>query len=307
MLEALEDEGATLTGTLVHATFSPLDVPFRDEIDKHARRAGLRLVRKQGPVDEALLQALAAEIAAPIWYVAGPVEDVKHTRALLVAMGIREEDIRLEAFRYTGSLAAPTLPPGLPNWNEVYQTAAGEHMPWYYPELDPDVARAIDAYALRGRALDVGTGPGTQAIALAERGFETTGTDISPAAVEAARKRDAKGRVRFLVDDVLASGLEEQFDVVFDRGCFHVIPAARRGDYVRAIAARVAPGGTLLLKCFADDQPGDRGPSRFSPDDIVGLFGDTFAIREISRTIYHGTLEPPPRALFCVLSPEAQR
>lgn len=301
MLEAVADEHATLSGALVHATRGPLDVPFRDEIDAHARRSGLRLLRRNGPLDDRSLRALAAEIAAPIWYVAGPVEDVKYVRGLLEAMGVERDDVRLEAFRYPGSLAAPSLPPGPPGWDQVYRSNSGERMPWYYRELDPDVARTIDAYRLRGRAVDVGTGPGTQAIALAERGFDTTGTDISPAAVEAARTRDTKGRVRFVVDDVLASRLDERFDLVFDRGCFHVLPAARRADYVRAIAARLAPGGMLLLKCFADDQPGEGGPSRFSPDDVRQIFGGMFDVLEITRTIYHGTLEPPPRALFCVL------
>jgi SAM-dependent methyltransferase len=174
-------------------------------------------------------------------------------------------------------------------------------MPWYYSEIDPDLANAIDRYALRGRALDVGTGPGTQAIALASRGFHTTATDISPAAIEAARERDTGHRVRFLIDDVLASRLDDRFDVVFDRGCYHVLPAQRRTDYIQAVAALLTPGGTLLLKCFADDQPGQGGPNRFSPDDIRQLFGATFDILEVTRTIYHGTLDPPPRALFCAL------
>ncbi len=191
--------------------------------------------------------------------------------------------------------------PGLPDWDQLYQSNPVEQMPWYYAEIDPDLARAIERYALRGSALDVGTGPGTQALALAARGFQTTGVDISPAAVEAARRRDAEGRVRFLVDDVLASRLGEKFDVLLDRGCFHVIPGDRRADYVRAVAARLVPGGMLLLKCFADDQPGDWGPSRFSPDEIRRVFGGTFEILEVTRTVYPGTLDPAPRALFCVL------
>ena len=39
------------------------------------------------------------------------------------------------------------------------------------------------------RFLDVGSGPGTQAIALARRGFRVTATDLSVAAVEGARQR----------------------------------------------------------------------------------------------------------------------
>jgi ferredoxin-NADP reductase len=110
MLEALADEHATLAGTLVHATAGPLDVPFHDEIETLSRRAGLRLLYKSGPVDEDQLRTLAAEIATPVWYVAGPVEDVKRVSDLLKSIGVDKEEIRLEAFRYTGSLAAAALP-----------------------------------------------------------------------------------------------------------------------------------------------------------------------------------------------------
>src|SRR6185503_11458431 len=88
-----------------------------------------------------------------------------------------------------------------------------------------------------GRALDQGTGPGTQAIALAERGFTVTATDVSPAALAyAARKAKARGvEVRFVEDDVLATRLTETFDLVFDRGCFHVIDPEKRAGYVESM------------------------------------------------------------------------
>ena len=115
MLEALADEHATLAGVLVHTTVGPLDVPFRDEIETLTHRAGLRLSHKNGPVGEDQLRTLAAEIATPVWYVAGSVEDVKHARDLLGSISVNKEDIRVEAFRYAGSLAAPSLPVGTPH------------------------------------------------------------------------------------------------------------------------------------------------------------------------------------------------
>jgi ferredoxin-NADP reductase len=119
MLEALADEDATLAGALVHATVGPLDVPFRDEIDELARRAGLRLLRSHGPLDSEQLRALTRETATPVWYIAGPVEDVKHVRDLLGSNGVGEEDIRLELFRYAGSLAAPSPAVDPPGWDQV--------------------------------------------------------------------------------------------------------------------------------------------------------------------------------------------
>ena len=96
LLEALADEHATLAGALVHAAVGPLDVPFHDEIEPLARRAGLRLSHKSGPVDEDQLRTLAADIATPVWYIAGAVEDMKHVRDLLGSIGVHQEDIRLD-------------------------------------------------------------------------------------------------------------------------------------------------------------------------------------------------------------------
>ena len=116
-----------------------------------------------------------------------------------------------------------------PDWETLYRQRPGETLPWYYADLDPDLEAALRDHGLaRGRLLDLGTGPGTQAIALAARGFEATGSDLSATAVakatELARARGVP--VTFVQDDVLASRLTGSFDVVFDRGCFHVIDPA---------------------------------------------------------------------------------
>lgn len=191
-----------------------------------------------------------------------------------------------------------------PAWDQLYREREIETMPWYYAGLDPDLERALAALGLRGgKVLDLGTGPGTQAIALAARGFEATGTDLSASAVaQAIARAEAEGvAVRFLQDDVLESRLDASFDFVFDRGCFHVIAPEQRPAYVDAVRALVAPGGFLFLKCFSVKTPGELGPFRFAPADIERIFGAAFAVRAIEETVYQGTLKPLPRALFCTL------
>ncbi len=307
MLEALADADARHEGVLVHATRSRFDVPFADEIDALAARAGIRVVRVLGPIAVDRLASLGIDLTGARAYVAGPVEDVKILRESLLSLGAPKDLLLLEAFRYTGDLSTPP-PRQFPDWDVLYRQTPGESMPWYYAELDPDVARALDVHRIApGRALDIGSGPGTQAIALAARGFDVTGSDISPAAVESAAARAAKSGVqaRFVTDDILATTLEGRYQLILDRGCFHVIAPERRADYVRNIADRLAPGGTLLLKCFSDEEAQRGGPHRFSPEDIRAVFGDRFTVAEITRTIYQGTLDPPPRALFSVLTAQS--
>jgi 2-polyprenyl-3-methyl-5-hydroxy-6-metoxy-1,4-benzoquinol methylase len=197
-------------------------------------------------------------------------------------------------------------PLGFSSWEELYRSDTVEALPWYWPSIDPDLEAVLARQGLSaGRALDQGTGPGTQAIALAERGFTVTASDVSDAALEyAARKAKARGvAVTFVHDDVLATGLTQTFDLIFDRGCFHVIDPDRRAGYVESMHRLVAPSGWLFLKTFSHLQPGTEGPHRFAPLDIRGLFADgkRFELVEIFETVYHGRLDPYPKALFSAL------
>lgn len=193
-----------------------------------------------------------------------------------------------------------------PDWQQLYRDVENERMPWYHPTLDPDLEQALSRWGVTsGAALDLGTGPATQALALAERGFEVTGADLSEAAVARAIAL-AEGRglpVRFVQDDILSSRIADMFHVVFDRGCFHVLPPDRRSDYVRTVRRLVAPGGFLFLKCFSTKEPGEHGPHRFSPEMIHELFSGSFEVLANEETVYHGTLDPFPRALFSTLRP----
>jgi 2-polyprenyl-3-methyl-5-hydroxy-6-metoxy-1,4-benzoquinol methylase len=194
--------------------------------------------------------------------------------------------------------------PAPPGWEERYQQQDVETMPWFYPELDDDLKQALSELGLRsGRALDLGTGPGTQAMQLARRGFDVTATDISQAAIHLAReKAEAQGlAITWRQDDILSTRLTGPFDLIFDRGCFHVLPAERRQDYVSTIVGLLRPGGYFFLKCFSHLQPGTQGPQRFTPEQIQVIFSSRLHIHSVKETVYQGTLDPLPRALFCVM------
>jgi cyclopropane fatty-acyl-phospholipid synthase-like methyltransferase len=129
-----------------------------------------------------------------------------------------------------------------------------EDIPWYFPSLDPDLEKALDNLNINsGTFLDLGTGPGTQAIELEKRGFTVTGTDISKHAFEKASKLSEN--VNFTQDDILNSKLTKQFDNVFDRGCFHIMSEEKRLKYVETVRELLNTDGLLFLKCFSDKVP----------------------------------------------------
>jgi cyclopropane fatty-acyl-phospholipid synthase-like methyltransferase len=191
-----------------------------------------------------------------------------------------------------------------PVWTQIYDTQEVETMPWYCDTLDPDLEAELNARKIStGALVDIGTGPGTQAIALAQRGLSVTATDLSGTAVQKAKERALKAgaSVTFVEDNVLESTLTQQFEYAFDRGCFHVFAPSLRAEYVRTVARLVAPGGLLFLKCFSVAQPGEQGPYRFTPEQLDAVFEREFERISSIETVYQGTREPQPKALFNVL------
>lgn len=117
-----------------------------------------------------------------------------------------------------------------------------------------DVASALEP----GRALDLGCGEGGDVVWLARHGWTATGVDISPTAVrrasDAARAAGVPdGRARFVAADLadLADlDGEQPYDLV--TASFLQSPVALpRAEILRRAAARVAPGGHLLVTTHA--------------------------------------------------------
>jgi cyclopropane fatty-acyl-phospholipid synthase-like methyltransferase len=194
-------------------------------------------------------------------------------------------------------------PRGFPSWDELYRKDEIEKLPWYFGELDPDLAAALDARGVKSgdRVLDQGTGPGTQAIALCKRGYVVTATDISNAAIDYAKRHAAGARIDWVVDDVLATKLTGPFEAIFDRGCFHVLAPEARAGYAASMKKLLTPNGFLFLKTFSHLQPGEQGPHRFTREQIRAVFESELEVLDIVDTVYQGQLDPQPKALFSTL------
>jgi SAM-dependent methyltransferase len=167
-------------------------------------------------------------------------------------------------------------------WDVPY--ASSTPPPWDIGRPQPVFVRLADAGLLRGRLLDSGCGTGEHTLLAAARGADAVGADISPRAIEQARRKAAERglAVRFEVTDSLSLGqLGLIFDTVIDSGVFHVFDDGDRARYVASLASVLEPGGHLYLVCFSEHQPGTFGPRRVRQEELRAAFRDGWEITQI--------------------------
>lgn len=152
--------------------------------------------------------------------------------------------------------------PSTPDWEQRYAT---NDTPWDAGVPSGELRRMIEEYQIRpGRALELGCGTGTNAVFLAQRGFDVTAVDLSTLAVERARARAAAAGVKlnvFAGDVFNLPDLGEPFPFVFDRGVYHALRRIDIAAFRRALQRVTAPGSLYLtLAGNANDAPRDHGP-----------------------------------------------
>ena len=191
-----------------------------------------------------------------------------------------------------------------PGWDDYYRETDVQSMPWYEKDLDHDLENELKSknYAT-GDFLDLGTGPGTQALQLSKYNFKVIGTDISHNAIEKAKKLSDK--IEFVVDDILNSKIsDKKFDFILDRGIFHTFDVSKRPQYVKQITRILNDNGILFLKCMSVEEknlPDNDMPHKLSKQEIKDNFSDHFDVQKIKDSVFHGTLKVNPKALFAVL------
>ena len=128
-----------------------------------------------------------------------------------------------------------------------------------------------------GRALDLACGEGRNAVWLAERGWEVTGVDFADVGLEKARGLAAARGVDAIwvhADLLEYEPPREAFDLVAT--LYLQLPADERRRVLRAAAAAVAPGGTLLVVAHdrSNLEHGHGGPQDASvlatPEEVAG-------------------------------------
>jgi SAM-dependent methyltransferase len=178
-----------------------------------------------------------------------------------------------------------------PSWDESY--ASGQ-LPWDTGQPEPLLVEFVTSGAVMpGPTLEIGAGTGTNAIWMAERGFDVLGVDVSPLAVERAHAR-MEGRAlrcRFAALDFLAAPPPDgPFQFVFDRGCFHVFDEAdERQRFAAQVDAALAPGGLWLSLIGSTEGPArDVGPPRRSAREVTRAIEPALEIVELRSAEFRG-------------------
>ena len=176
----------------------------------------------------------------------------------------------------------------------------GIEQPW---QPDPLLVEFVTSGGVMpGPTLEIGAGTGTNAIWMAERGFDVLGVDISPLAVERSHaKMEGRAlRCRFAAWDFLgAPPPDTPFQFVFDRGCFHVFdePDERQRFAVQVAAALVPDGLWLSLIGSTEGSPREVGPPRRSAREVILAIEPALEIVELRSDEFRGN---NAKAWFCL-------
>src|ERR1700742_3176920 len=134
------------------------------------------------------------------------------------------------------------------------QFGEGVRPPWSIGEPQPELAALIDQGKFHGDVLDVGCGEAAISLELAERGYTTVGLDLSPTAIDLARreaeKRDLSNATFEVADISSFAGYDGRFGTIVDSTLFHSIPVEAREGYQQSISRAAAPGASYFALVF---------------------------------------------------------
>ncbi len=167
-------------------------------------------------------------------------------------------------------------------WFEaLYKESSGnnEKIPWADLEPNHYFRTWAESTGLKGngrKALVVGCGLGDDAKYLHDLGFHVTGFDISPTAIEWAKRLHADIDIQFEVADLFdppAEWVKSGFDFVLEIYTIQPLPLEMRPQVIDSIASFVGQNGRLVIvtRGREDDEVPDEVPWPVSRRDLSRL------------------------------------
>ena len=177
---------------------------------------------------------------------------------------------------------------------ESPQMGLGVRPPWSIGEPQPELATLIEQDKFHGEVLDVGCGEAAISLYLAERGYTTVGLDLSPTAIDLARRHAEKRgltNARFEVADISSfTGYDGRFGTIVDSTLFHSIPVEAREGYQQSIVRAAAPGASYFALVF-DRAAMPEGPANpVTADELREVVSRYWVIDELKPARIHANV-----------------
>jgi SAM-dependent methyltransferase len=138
-------------------------------------------------------------------------------------------------------------------WTDFYRDRE-KNIPFFKNVPDENlVSYLANELVTPGKVLELGCGPGRNAIYLAKNGWEVDAVDVSETSLQWAEERAGESGVsiNFKHNNIFNMDIEYgRYDLVYDSGCFHHIAPHRRLSYTQLINRALKPGGYFALTTF---------------------------------------------------------
>ena len=165
-------------------------------------------------------------------------------------------------------------------------------IPWAALAANPALVSWLDQQPAPAgdHALVIGCGLGDDAEEVARRGYQVTAFDLSPTAIRHCHERFPGSAVDYQVADLfrLPAGWDKAFGLVVEIRTLQSLPLPQRADATVAIAATVAPGGRVFVRCLARD---DREPPVCRPWPVAAASCAVSSRRACARP--NSLISPP--------------
>jgi SAM-dependent methyltransferase len=171
-------------------------------------------------------------------------------------------------------------------WEERYVTG---DVPWDSGTPSVELARLLREHPLPPTtAIELGCGTGTNAVWLAQQGWQVTALDVSATALQRARQRAAEAGVEVdlrqadLLDPASLEGRLSPAALVFDRGVYHVLRRENLAAYLQVLRLVTRPGSRYIVLAGSTNEPSDEpGPPKVHAHELCGELHPLFQLIEL--------------------------
>ncbi|MCG7384644.1 class I SAM-dependent methyltransferase [Paenibacillus sp. ACRRY] len=153
-------------------------------------------------------------------------------------------------------------------WEPFYENR-DRPIPFFPNKPDENLVEQVNSGLLTGgKAMELGCGPGRNALYLTQAGYSVDAYDLSETAIAWAKERAAEMQldVNFECRSVFELEPQQEYDLVYDSGCLHHLLPHQRIPYIQMITDALNPGGYFGMTCFAPGFGGLGGPETVMND-----------------------------------------